>query len=177
MMIRNNVYRTNPIWDVRFLDMNEELNEYLFRSAREGIPLDNEVSRFLTSIPLSILPESADEIVERIKEIKQALADSEYILADGERILLPDNKVDKFVTAVNCITGVYRGLGVEGVKSSPSTQMATTGLLELLLGEKEKDALIRGTGLRRRDDEKRYDEDDKLSWINPRSIRGFKACK
>ena len=57
-------YRTNPIWDIRFLNMQEELDEFLFNYAREGFPLDKEVNRFLTGIPLSILPESADEIVE-----------------------------------------------------------------------------------------------------------------
>ena len=165
-------HRTNPIWDIRFLNMNEELSENLFRHAKEGFPLDKDESRFLTSIPLSMLPESTDEIVERIKEMKQALADSEYIIADGNRILLPEKKIDKFVKAVNCITGVYGGLGVEGLESSPSTQMATTGLLTLLLGEKEKDELTRDTGLRRKDDEERYGKDDTVSWTDP--TRGFK---
>ena len=165
-------YRTNPIWDVRFLDIQEELDEFLFKNAKEGFSLDKDTSRFLTGIPLSILPEPADKIIERIKEVKQSLANSEYILADGKRILLPNNKVDKFVKAVNCVTGVYRGLGVKGIESSPSTQMATTGLLKLLLGEEEKDELIRDTGLRRLDDEKRYGQDDELSWTGP--TKGFR---
>ena len=166
-------HRTNPIWDVKFLGMEEELNEHLFRHARENFPLDKQGSRFLTGIPLSMLPESSDEIVERIKEMKQALSGSEYILADGQRILLPEEKIDKFVKAVNCITGVYGGLGVEGNELSPSTQMATTGLLKLILGEKEKDELTRDTGLRREDDEKRHGKDDEVSWTSG-PTRGFK---
>ena len=165
-------HRTNPIWDVRFLNVKGEFKEFLYDRAKEGLSPDKDVRRFLTSIPLSELPYSADEMVEYIKDLKQKSANSEYILTDGKRISIFDEEVIEPVSAFNCITGVYRGLSVKGTEPSPSTQMATSSILKLVLGEKERDELIRGTGLRREDDEKRHDQDDELSWTD--SIRGFK---
>ena len=165
-------HRTNFIWDVKFVDEKEEFTEFLYNRAEEGLPPDEDVERFITNIPLSELPDSANDIIERVNNFKKESTGKEYILARGKKISLPDKKVIGPASPLNCIVGVYSGIGAEGLGEAPSAQMATTGILNLTLGEKEKDELIRDTGLRREDDERRYGEDDKVSWTNP--TKGFK---
>ncbi len=155
------------VWNIRFLSIAEELNEFLFSGARDDVPLEHDRPRFITAIPQDLFPEPLEVVLEQIRRAKVDLKDSRYILADGYLIKRPNKDIKTFVNAVNCITGFYKAVSVTGKEAAPSVQMAKTGLLSLLLGSEAKDRLIEGTGLRREDDEVRR-HDDVLAWESPK---------
>lgn len=148
---------------VCFVAIQHEFEE-LFK-AQFSFPLQEPA--FLVRIPLaesqSVVPGSAalsqrslQAVESFISEFKQENRGKEYILHSGHIASQP-------VTPLNCVSGVYGAVGVEGAKGQypdgsrgrerdPSPQMAAWSLLAELCSLETRSELLEGSGLRMADD-------------------------
>jgi len=132
--------RENLISKIKFLSIEEELEKHFFQSAQP----DPEVisKRFLFAIPLSQVPGGIELLQQRVSQTKESLSSKDYILCDG-LIKYTDGRPDEAVASQNCVTAFYRSAGVTGTVVNPSPQMAAWSYQKFLLGEAERDELIK----------------------------------
>jgi hypothetical protein len=137
--VTDKIARKGFVHKVRFLELKDEFNNYLFDRAvpDKDVSIDDE--RYLLGLPLK--PSEISTLVERVRLVKSLYSSQEYILHSGT---VNDVEVD----ALNCVTGFYRGAGVVGTEPDPSPQMSVWSYLAYIWNVEERDKFLEKTNVR-----------------------------
>jgi hypothetical protein len=176
--VSNGTAKRGFVYKVKFLRLKEELDKYLFDRAlpQQDENIDDE--RYLVGLPLDT--SEIRTLVDRVRLVKSMYVCEEYILHSG---MINDIEVNAF----NCVTGFYRGAGVIGTETDPSSrredwdrgvgtpdpspQMSLWSYLAYIWNMTERNLFLEKTNVRRPGME-RVNDDHLRVWDNPHSSGG-----
>lgn len=139
--ISNNKERIYPVSTIHFLTFESEFSNHFFKNATPDVLAEDDKKRFLLGVCTSKLPCGVRVLLKHIESVKDQLTTKEYILCDGYI-------GEEFVKSMNCVSGFYEGVNVQGNEPNPSPQMAAWSYIKMLLGPEQRDNLINSSGLR-----------------------------
>lgn len=147
--------RRTVLWGIEFCQFEKEFKKHLFKfDAEKSSAYDRK--RFIIGIPMPVLTKqigyTSDLFISLAGRTKQELVKKKYILCSGKIN-------DEIVNAINCVTAFYNSNNIQGTESDPSPQMAVWSYLKLIFGEKLRDQLIEGTGIKDEHDRLRHDDE------------------
>jgi hypothetical protein len=166
--LSNQTVKQGFVHTVKFMELKDELDKYLFNRAKDYR------ERYLLGLQLKSW--EIGTLVDRVRLVKSMYSCEEYIIHSGTV-----NDVE--VEAVNCVTGFYRGAGVVGTESDPSSrrqdwdrgvgtpdpspQMSAWSYLAYIWDLGERDRFLEKTKVRELGVERVHD--DQLKAWNPKT--------